>query len=114
MDRNRPVITVRAPSSDVGMSGVAPDGAQAVQTPDGSYVGHPMSAGGIAPGPGGFPLHEGGNFDYYMRNFDPQGSEVPLWMSESNLGDSALSNHGLEAFILPIEFDQRTVVPQIW
>ncbi|KZV93797.1 hypothetical protein EXIGLDRAFT_716777 [Exidia glandulosa HHB12029] len=117
MDRNRPVITVRPPSSDVGMAGVMPDGgAPAVHTPDGSYAGHPLSAGGIAStsAAGGFPLHETGNYDYYMRNFDTQNNEVPLWLSEHNLGDTALSSHGLEAFILPLEFDQRATVPQIW
>ncbi|EJD51772.1 hypothetical protein AURDEDRAFT_111388 [Auricularia subglabra TFB-10046 SS5] len=114
MDRNRPAITVRPPSSDPGMQGVAPDGSQQpVHTPDGSFVPHPMAPGAMAAPPGAFPISDG-NFEYYMRNFgEPQ--DVPLWASEHNLGDTALSNHGLEAYIMPAElFDQRAAVQQIW
>lgn len=35
-------------------------------------------------------------------------------MSESNLGDLALSQYGLEAFLIPPQFDESRTVPEIW
>ncbi|KAH7106755.1 hypothetical protein BKA62DRAFT_684990 [Auriculariales sp. MPI-PUGE-AT-0066] len=126
MDRNRPAITVRPPSStDVHMTTVAPynggggsdtsgmngNGPQSVHTPEGTASTHgPLSAGAM-PGVG-FPTSDGG-FEYYMRNFDMQaGTEVPLWMAEGSV-DNGVPNHSLDAFILPVEFDHRAI-PQIW
>ena len=37
-----------------------------------------------------------------------------VWLSESNLGDLALSQYGLEAFLIPQQFDDSRVAPEIW
>lgn len=37
------------------------------------------------------------------------GQEVPIWMSEHNLGDAHFSQFGLEAFMVPQQYE-----PQIW
>jgi hypothetical protein len=41
--------------------------------------------------------------------------ELPVWLSESNLGDLALSQYGLEAFLIPQQFDNQQPLPaEIW
>jgi len=122
LDRSRPSITIRPPS-DLHMTAIGPgypsveavgvNGGANVDTPDGSMS---STHGSLSAGPvaaGAFPMAEGA-FDYYMRNLDPQsGTEIPLWLNEHNLGDASMQSHSLDAFILPVDFDQR-LVPQIW
>ncbi|KAG9035556.1 hypothetical protein FRB95_011098 [Tulasnella sp. JGI-2019a] len=53
--------------------------------------------------------------DQFVRDFELMpGQDVPVWLSESNLGDLALGQHGLEAFLIPPSLDEQRVVPEIW
>lgn len=42
------------------------------------------------------------------------GEQVPVWISDSNLGTSAFSQHGLDSFIMPTEFLPAPAAPPIW
>lgn len=43
------------------------------------------------------------------------GEQVPVWISDSNLGTSAFSQHGLDSFIMPPEFLPPPAAPApIW
>ncbi|KAL5494991.1 hypothetical protein ACEPAI_453 [Sanghuangporus weigelae] len=56
------------------------------------------------------------NLDQIWRGFEGTANEqLPVWLSD-NLGGNSLSQLGLEAFMMPPEYDQRTVYPppQIW
>ncbi|KAJ1301554.1 hypothetical protein OPQ81_008802 [Rhizoctonia solani] len=47
-------------------------------------------------------MNPGQDFDPYLQGFElAPGQEVPVWLSESSLGDAALSQFGLEAFVIP-------------
>jgi len=53
--------------------------------------------------------------DQFVRDFELMpGQDVPVWLSESNLGDLALSQQGLEAFLIPPSYDDQRMVPEIW
>lgn len=67
----------------------------------------------MGPGDGVAPLSYEG-LDQFVRDFELMpGQDVPVWLSESNLGDLALSQQGLEAFLIPPAYDER-MVPEIW
>ncbi|EJD03687.1 uncharacterized protein FOMMEDRAFT_120845 [Fomitiporia mediterranea MF3/22] len=55
------------------------------------------------------------NLDQIWRGFEGTANEqLPVWLSD-NLGGNSLSQLGLEAFMMPPEYDQRTyATPQIW
>lgn len=56
------------------------------------------------------------NLDQIWRGFEGTANEqLPVWLSD-NLGGHSLSQLGLEAFMMPPEYDQRNVYPppQIW
>lgn len=56
------------------------------------------------------------NLDQIWRGFEGTANEqLPVWLSD-NLGGSSLSQLGLEAFMMPPEYDQRNqyAAPQIW
>ncbi|KAG8930090.1 hypothetical protein FRC02_004620 [Tulasnella sp. 418] len=54
-------------------------------------------------------------FDQIARDLDLlPGQEVPIWLSEANLGDMALGQQGLEAFLMPPSMDEQRTVPEIW
>lgn len=56
------------------------------------------------------------NLDQIWRGFEGTSNEqLPVWLSD-NLGGSSLSQLGLEAFMMPPEYDPRTqyITPQIW
>lgn len=67
--------------------------------------------GPLSAGPYGSA--QDGQWDYYMRGFEPPAGEMPVWLSEHNLGDMALAQQGIEAFLLPSHLAD-TAVPQIW
>jgi hypothetical protein len=52
---------------------------------------------------------------YQLDHYPPYISQrrYPVWMSES-LGDLALSQYGLEAFLIPPQFDDSRIIPEIW
>lgn len=53
--------------------------------------------------------------DQWVREMEGQpGQDVPVWLSESNLGDWAISQQGLEAFLLPPTLEEQRMVPEIW
>ncbi|KAG9118945.1 hypothetical protein FRC07_006272 [Ceratobasidium sp. 392] len=57
----------------------------------------------------------GQEFDPYLQGFElAPGQEVPVWLSESSLGDAALSQFGLEAFVIPPQYDPSASETQIW
>ncbi|KAG8781825.1 hypothetical protein FRC12_021473 [Ceratobasidium sp. 428] len=57
----------------------------------------------------------GQEFDPYLQGFElAPGQEVPVWLSESSLGDAALSQFGLEAFVIPQQYDPSSDETQIW
>ncbi|CAE6484908.1 unnamed protein product [Rhizoctonia solani] len=57
----------------------------------------------------------GHDFDPYLQGFElAPGQEVPVWLSESSLGDAALSQYGLEAFVIPQQYDPNSTETQIW
>jgi hypothetical protein len=57
----------------------------------------------------------GQEFDPYLQGFElAPGQEVPVWLSETNLGDAALSQFGLEAFVIPPQYDPNSTETQIW
>lgn len=57
----------------------------------------------------------GQEFDPYLQGFElAPGQEVPVWLSESSLGDAALSQFGLEAFVIPQQYDPNSTETQIW
>ncbi|KAI5124176.1 hypothetical protein M0805_000982 [Coniferiporia weirii] len=57
------------------------------------------------------------NLDQIWRGFEGTANEqLPVWLSDHSLGGNSLSQLGLEAFMMPPEYDQRTQypTPQIW
>jgi len=53
--------------------------------------------------------------DQFVRDMEAvPGQDLPVWLSESNLGDFALSQQGLEAFLIPPSLDEQRMVPEIW
>jgi len=56
------------------------------------------------------------NLDQIWRGFEGTSNEqLPVWLSDQSLGGNSLSQLGLEAFMMPPEYDQRTYsTPQIW
>ena len=55
--------------------------------------------------------------DQFVRDVEMMSGQdnIPVWLSESNLGDLALSQHGLEAFLIPPSLDDSQVSTQeIW
>ncbi len=53
--------------------------------------------------------------DQFVREMESMpGQDIPVWLSESNLGDLALSQQGLEAFLIPPTLDEQRMVPEIW
>ena len=74
--------------------------------------------------PGHMPMHvqpqlnaDAANLDQIWRGFEGTSNEqLPVWLSD-NLGGNSLQQLGLEAFMMPAEYDQRTTqypTPQIW
>ncbi|CAE6447708.1 unnamed protein product [Rhizoctonia solani] len=60
-------------------------------------------------------MNPGQDFDPYLQGFElAPGQEVPVWLSESSLGDAALSQFGLEAFVIPQQYDPTSTETQIW
>ncbi|CAE7145755.1 unnamed protein product [Rhizoctonia solani] len=60
-------------------------------------------------------MNPGQDFDPYLQGFElAPGQEVPVWLSESSLGDAALSQFGLEAFVIPQQYDPNSTETQIW
>ncbi|KAH8119924.1 hypothetical protein DFH11DRAFT_1557314 [Phellopilus nigrolimitatus] len=55
------------------------------------------------------------NLDQIWRGFEGTNEQLPTWLSDG-LGGSSFSQLGLEAFMMPPEYDQRTqyATPQIW
>lgn len=53
--------------------------------------------------------------DQFVREMETMpGQHIPVWLDESNLGDLALSQQGLEAFLIPPTLDEQRMVPEIW
>lgn len=53
--------------------------------------------------------------DQFVREMEGMpGQHIPVWLDESNLGDLALSQQGLEAFLIPPTLDEQRMVPEIW
>ncbi|CAE6401834.1 unnamed protein product [Rhizoctonia solani] len=60
-------------------------------------------------------MNPGQEFEPYLQGFElAPGQEVPVWLSESSLGDAALSQFGLEAFVIPQQYDPNSTETQIW
>lgn len=61
-------------------------------------------------------INPGPEFDQYLQGFElAPGQEVPVWLTESSLGgESALGQFGLEAFVMPPQYDPNSVETQIW
>ncbi|QRV97650.1 Fungal Zn(2)-Cys(6) binuclear cluster domain [Ceratobasidium sp. AG-Ba] len=96
MDTNSPQQFVGASPGTHGESSVSPHAAFNL-----------MSSNGMV-GPGQ-------EFDPYLQGFElAPGQEVPVWLSESSLGDAALSQFGLEAFVIPQQYDPNSTETQIW
>ena len=68
------------------------------------------------------PMHphinaDASNLDQIWRGFEGQTNEqLPMWLTDQSLGGGSLVNFGLEAYMMPPEYDQRTAytTPQIW
>lgn len=57
------------------------------------------------------------NLDQIWRGFEGTANEqLPMWLSDQSLGGNSLSQLGLEAFMMPIEYEpqQQYTTPQIW
>jgi hypothetical protein len=57
------------------------------------------------------------NLDQIWRGFEGQANEqLPMWLNDQGLGGGSLVNFGLEAYMMPPEYDQRAAynTPQIW
>ena len=57
------------------------------------------------------------NLDQIWRGFEGTSNEqLPMWLSDSSLGGNSIAQLGLEAFMMPQEYEaQRSyVTPQIW
>ena len=58
------------------------------------------------------------NLDQIWRGFEGTSNEqLPMWLSDSSLGGNSITQLGLEAFMMPVEYEApRTqyVTPQIW
>ena len=49
------------------------------------------------------------NLDQIWRGFEGATNEqLPMWLSDQSLGGNSLSHFGLEAFMMPAEYDQRS------
>lgn len=60
-------------------------------------------------------INPGPEFESYLQGFElAPGQEVPVWLTESSLGDAALSQYGLEAFVMPQQYDPNSTETQIW
>ncbi|TDL28198.1 hypothetical protein BD410DRAFT_739738 [Rickenella mellea] len=69
------------------------------------------------PGPHGQINVDAANLDQIWRGFEGATNEqLPVWLSDQSLGGASFSQLGLEAFMMPLEYDQqhRTAAPQIW
>ncbi|KAG8737967.1 hypothetical protein FRC10_007454 [Ceratobasidium sp. 414] len=96
IDNNSPQQFMSASPGTHGDSSVSPHTAFNVMA----------SNGAIGPGQ---------EFDPYLQGFElAPGQEVPVWLSESSLGDAALSQFGLEAFVIPQQYDPNSTETQIW
>ncbi|KAG8917526.1 hypothetical protein FRC01_002396 [Tulasnella sp. 417] len=82
--------------------------AHVIQTPSGPMVVNQW--GGI---PHSMSIEQ---LDQFVREMESMpGQHIPVWLDESNLGDLALSQQGLEAFLIPPTLDdQQRMVPEIW
>lgn len=56
------------------------------------------------------------NLDQIWRGFEGTSNEqLPVWLSDQSLGGNSFSQLGLEAFMMPPEYDQQHAsAPQIW
>ncbi len=57
------------------------------------------------------------NLDQIWRGFEGTSNEqLPMWLSDSSLGGNSIAQLGLEAFMMPQEYEaQRSyATPQIW
>lgn len=57
------------------------------------------------------------NLDQIWRGFEGTANEqLPVWLSDQSLGGNSLSQLGLEAFMMPIDYDRQNQyqTPQIW
>jgi hypothetical protein len=89
-----------------------------VPVPGGKY-GPMHSSPNVIPSPtggsGGMAFAQEG-LDQYVPGFELNpDAEIPVWLSDANLGDLALSQYGLEAFLIPQQFDSQQALPaEIW
>lgn len=57
------------------------------------------------------------NLDQIWRGFEGSTNEqLPIWLTDQTLGGNSITQYGLEAFMMPAEYDQRNqfTTPQIW
>ena len=57
------------------------------------------------------------NLDQIWRGFEGSSNEqLPMWLTDQSLGGNSITQYGLEAFMMPAEYDQRAqfATPQIW
>lgn len=57
------------------------------------------------------------NLDQIWRGFEGSSNEqLPIWLTDQTLGGNSITQYGLEAFMMPAEYDQRNqfTTPQIW
>jgi hypothetical protein len=95
-DKNSPQQFLTASPSTHGDNSVSPNMAFNLMTSNGT-------------------VNPGQEFDSYLQGFElAPGQEVPVWLSESSLGDAALSQFGLEAFVIPQQYDPNSTETQIW
>jgi len=89
----------------------------ASQPPPPSSLMGPPQIGPVMMTPGGPvpPSLSIEQLDQFVRDYESMpGQDIPVWLSESNLGDLALSQQGLEAFLIPPSLDDQRMVPEIW
>lgn len=71
----------------------------------------------MTQGPQGqWTVDSAANLEQIWRGFEMTSNEqLPVWFSDQSLGGYSFSQHGMEAFMLPAEYDpQHNAVPQIW
>lgn len=66
------------------------------------------------PGP---PMHhysaDAANIDHIWRGFEMTSNEqLPVWLSDQNLGGASFTQNGMDAFLLPTDF--LPPAPQVW
>ncbi|KAG8912899.1 hypothetical protein FRC00_003545 [Tulasnella sp. 408] len=110
------VAKIRQEQKDLAMSttptapppGTFPQQAVMPPTGPGGHMG--MNQWGTIP-----PAMSIEQLDQFVRDMETMpGQHIPVWLDESNLGDLALSQQGLEAFLIPPTLDEQRMVPEIW